>query len=120
MTNQMSNGSKNLGYEIQTYESGRSVKKRGNGGRKSTNKSPNKTLSKIEQDNEWNKCKKNPIYFIMTYCIISHPTRGNVPFKLFKYQRGLIKKFFDKAYRLHQIVKSRQLGVSTVYSALLL
>jgi hypothetical protein len=30
----------------------------------------------------------------------------------------LVKKFFDPDYLLHQIVKSRQLGVSTLYSAI--
>jgi|AntRauTorcE11897_2_1112592.scaffolds.fasta_scaffold01493_10 hypothetical protein len=83
-------------------------------------KSRKKKLSKDDQQKEYDKCKKNPIYFIINYCVISHPIKGNLPFKLFDYQKELVKKFFDKDYRLHQIVKSRQLGVSTLYSALVL
>lgn len=54
-----------------------------------------KNKKDIDVDKEYNKCKYNPIYFIITYCIIAHPIKGNIHFNLFDYQKDLIKKFFE-------------------------
>ncbi len=46
------------------------------------------------------------------YCVIQHPTKGKIPFQLFPYQEDAIDKFnqFDR----NIILKSRQLGISTL------
>lgn len=54
-----------------------------------------KKKKQLDTDKEYEKCKYNPIYFIINYCVISHPIKGNIPFKLFDYQKDLVKKFFD-------------------------
>jgi hypothetical protein len=82
-----------------------------------SNRKVNRTSA---QQKEWEKCKKDPIYFINTYCYISHPFKGTIKFKLWDFQKELIKVFLDPEYRLTTIIKSRQLGVSTLYSAITL
>lgn len=67
---------------------------------------------------EIERCAKDPIYFIEKYCYVMHPFKGELPFKMFEFQKDLVKLFVDKNKKLQCIVKSRQLGVSTVYAAL--
>jgi hypothetical protein len=67
-------------------------------------KSRKKKLSKDDQQKEYDKCKKNPIYFIMNYCVISHPIKGNLPFKLFDYQKELVKKFEDENLHFEETI----------------
>jgi hypothetical protein len=69
------------------------------------------------QQKEWEKCKSNPIYFITKYCFITHATKGVIKFNLWDFQIELIKKLLDPEYRMTAIVKSRQLGISTVMAA---
>ena len=71
--------------------------------------------SKKELVKEIVKCGKDPVYFIDNYCKISHPTRGQVPFKTWDFQQELLHKFND--YRNNVILKSRQMGISTVTAA---
>lgn len=66
------------------------------------------------QQKEWDKCKSNPIYFITKYCYITHATKGVIKFNLWDFQIELIKKLLNPDYRMTAIVKSRQLGISTV------
>ena len=35
---------------------------------------------------EYQKCAKDPIYFLKKYCVVQHPIRGKVPFHLYEYQ----------------------------------
>jgi hypothetical protein len=72
-------------------------------------------LSKKELVKEIVKCGKDPVYFIDNYCKISHPTRGQIPFKTWDFQKGLLQKFND--YRNNVILKSRQMGISTITAA---
>ena len=72
-------------------------------------------LSKKDLVKEIVKCGKDPAYFIDNYCKISHPTRGQVPFKTWDFQKELLQKFND--YRNNVILKSRQMGISTVTAA---
>lgn len=58
------------------------------------------------------RCGKDPIYFINKYCKIQHPTRGTIPFKTYEFQNKCVKSFIKHAFNI--IVKSRQLGLSTV------
>jgi len=72
-------------------------------------------LTKNEIVKELVKCGKDPQYFIDNYCKISHPLKGQIPFKTYDYQRDLLKDFND--YRFNVILKGRQLGISTISAA---
>ena len=72
-------------------------------------------LSKKELVKEIVKCGKDPVYFIDNYCKISHPTKGQIPFKTWDFQQDLLYKFND--FRNNVILKSRQMGISTISAA---
>jgi len=72
-------------------------------------------LSKKELVRELVKCGKDPVYFIDNYCKIAHPQRGQIPFKTWDFQKDLLQKFND--YRNNVILKSRQMGISTITAA---
>ena len=72
-------------------------------------------LSKKELVRELVKCGKDPVYFIDNYCKIAHPQRGQIPFKTWGFQKDLLQKFND--YRNNIILKSRQMGISTITAA---
>jgi hypothetical protein len=61
------------------------------------------------------KCVKDPIYFINQYCIIQHPQRGKIKFKLYPFQKDVLKEYQEHDYNV--ILKSRQLGISTLSAA---
>lgn len=65
--------------------------------------------------NEIVKCGKDPVYFIETYCKVQHPTKGTVPFKMYEFQKECIEQFIENRFNI--ILKSRQLGISTVSAA---
>lgn len=69
------------------------------------------TLTKEQIKEEIKKCGKDPVYFIVNYCKISHPEKGFIPFNLYDYQKETIKSFED--YRFNIVLKARQLGLST-------
>ncbi len=46
-----------------------------------------------EQVSEMIKCTHDPIYFIENYVYIEHPTKGSIKFKLFEFQKNLIKVY---------------------------
>jgi len=73
------------------------------------------TLTKQEILKEIVKAGKDPVYFTTSYCRISHPQRGLIPFKAYDYQQDLLKDFND--YRFNIILKARQLGISTITAA---
>lgn len=68
--------------------------------------------------NEIAKCYLDPIYFINNYVWIKHPTRGIIRFKTYDYQDDALVKFLK--YRRVIVLKSRQLGMSTLYEAYVL
>tara|TARA_R110000824_G_scaffold369080_2_gene558486 strand:+ start:538 stop:2127 length:1590 start_codon:yes stop_codon:yes gene_type:complete len=72
-------------------------------------------LSKKDLVREIVKCGKDPVYFIDNYCRISHPTQGQIIFKTWDFQQELLQKFND--YRNNVILKSRQMGISTITAA---
>ena len=72
-------------------------------------------LTKKEILKEVVKAGKDPVYFTTSYCRISHPQKGLIPFKAYDYQRDLLKDFGD--YRFNIILKARQLGISTITAA---
>lgn len=61
------------------------------------------------------KCGKNPIYFMNEYCKITHPQQGIIPFKTYPFQDDCVRDFIK--HRFNIILKSRQLGLSTVTAA---
>lgn len=77
-----------------------------------TNKAP---ITRNEQIKEIIKCGKEPEYFINTYTKIQHATRGTIPFETYPFQDDCINSFQE--HRLNIVLKSRQLGLSTVCAA---
>ena len=61
------------------------------------------------------KCGRDPVYFINTYVKIQEPLQGLIPFKTFDFQDKCVNDFIT--HRFNVVVKSRQLGLSTVTAA---
>jgi hypothetical protein len=68
--------------------------------------------NKETQVKEIIRCGKEPSYFMNKYCKIQHPTRGLIPFKTYPFQDECVSDF--NAHRFNIVLKSRQLGLSTV------
>ncbi len=71
--------------------------------------------SKQKQVKEIIRCGKEPSYFFNKYVKIQHATRGTLPFKTYPFQDDCVTHFND--HRFNVIVKSRQLGLSTLVAA---
>lgn len=71
--------------------------------------------------NEYKRCAKDPKYFFKKYCIIQHPKRGKIPFILYPFQEKCTEDFARNRYTDEPnytiILKSRQLGLSTLSGA---
>ena len=61
------------------------------------------------------KCVQEPAYFISKFCIIQHPQRGKIKFKLYPFQEDVLKQYQEQSYNI--VLKSRQLGISTLSAA---
>ena len=61
------------------------------------------------------RCGKDPSYFINKYVQIQHPLRGRISFDTYDFQDDCLQSFRD--HRFNIIVKSRQLGLSTLTAA---
>lgn len=61
------------------------------------------------------KCGKDPTYFMKKYCKIQHQLRGLIPFETYDFQDECVKDF--QKHRFNIVLKSRQLGLSTVSAA---
>jgi hypothetical protein len=57
-------------------------------------------------------CGKNPDYFMKKYCKIQHAQKGLIPFKTYPFQDDCVRDFNE--HRFNIVLKSRQLGLSTV------
>jgi len=53
-----------------------------------------------DQINEWIKCSKDPVYFAKNYIKIISVDDGVVPFKMYKFQETLIKKFHKHRFNI--------------------
>ena len=70
-----------------------------------------KTLKEIIRD-EYKRCVQDPIHFMRKYCIIQHPTQGKIYFNLYPFQEESLTQISQNRYNI--ILKSRQLGISTL------
>ena len=72
-------------------------------------------LNKRQQLDEIVKAGRDPVYFMNTYVSIQHPIRGLIRFETYPFQDECVKAFEE--HRLNIVLKSRQLGLSTVAAA---
>jgi len=72
-------------------------------------------LSKQAQVKEIIQCGKNPNYFFKNYLKIQHPVKGLIPFEMYPFQEDCVDEFNE--HRFNIILKSRQLGISTLTAA---
>ena len=70
---------------------------------------------KQRQIKEIIKCGKDPSYFFNKYVQIQHPIKGAIPFKTYPFQDECVENFEE--HRFNIILKSRQLGLSTIAAA---
>jgi hypothetical protein len=61
---------------------------------------------------EYVKCMTDPAHFMKKYCMIQHPTRGRIQFNLYPFQDKVLHQFQKNNYNI--VLKSRQLGISTL------
>ena len=61
------------------------------------------------------KSGRDPTYFMKKYCKIQHQVRGLIPFETYDFQDDVVKQFQE--HRFNIVLKSRQLGLSTVSAA---
>lgn len=64
---------------------------------------------------EYKKCFASPVYFMKKYVKIQHPIRGNIFFDLYPFQEQTLQDLHD--YNFNIILKSRQMGISTLVAA---
>jgi len=69
-------------------------------------------VNKQKQVKEIIRCGKDPIYFMKKYVKIQHPTRGLISFDTYPFQEDCVGHFEEN--RFNVILKSRQLGISTL------
>ena len=70
---------------------------------------------KHQQVEEIIRCGKDPTYFFNSYVKIQHPVRGLVSFDTYPFQDDCVEDFTD--HRFNIVLKSRQLGLSTLVAA---
>jgi hypothetical protein len=73
------------------------------------------SINKSRQVSEIVKCGKDPIYFFNSYLKIQHPVRGLIKFDTFDFQDDCVESFVDNRFNI--VLKSRQLGMSTLAAA---
>ena len=76
--------------------------------------STQKTLKDVIKE-EYKKCLVDPIYFMKKYVKIQHPIRGTVNFDLYEFQEKTLTDLVDHDFNI--ILKSRQMGISTLTAA---
>ena len=80
----------------------------------SESKGSTKNLKDIIRS-EYVKCAADPIYFMKKYVKIQHPTRGTLPFDTYAFQDTTLGDFAK--YNKNIVLKSRQMGITTLVSA---
>jgi hypothetical protein len=64
------------------------------------------------------RCEADPIYFIENYCRIISLDEGIIPFRLFKYQKEMIKMYAENRFSL--TLTARQMGKTAAMAAFIL
>ena len=72
-------------------------------------------INKSRQVSEIVKCGRDPVYFFNSYAKIQHPVRGLIKFDTYPFQDMCVQSFIDERFNI--ILKSRQLGMSTLSAA---
>jgi hypothetical protein len=72
------------------------------------------TKELVDAGIEWMLCNLSPNYFISRYCWIPFPGKGNVPFQLYYFQNEILRD--TKIYKKLVFLKTRQCGISTLFS----
>lgn len=75
----------------------------------------NKVRQNSSQTQEILKCGQDPTYFINKYVYIQHPIKGTIKFNTFPFQDDVIRAFINNRFNI--ILKSRQMGLSTLAAA---
>lgn len=70
-----------------------------------------------EQIQEYIKCSEDPIYFIENYMTVVHVDKGVVPFKLYEYQKEMLKAIHENRHVI--VLAARQSG-KCFFSSMLL
>ena len=81
----------------------------------STDSSPSTKNLKDIIRTEYAKCATDPIYFMKKYVKIQHPLRGTVPFDTYPFQDTTLGDLIG--FDLNIILKSRQMGITTLVAA---
>lgn len=84
------------------------LKNEGYNGNPSLRKAGMKQGWTVEQIVEWQKCSEDIIYFVEKYMKIVHVEHGKVDFKLYPYQKKMLKTF--KQNRFTIVTTARQAG----------
>ena len=58
--------------------------------------------------NEIYKCTHDPIYFSQNYIYVQHPTKGNIKFNMYDYQKRMVNDFYNHSSVV--CLCSRQMG----------
>tara|TARA_B100000900_G_scaffold409603_1_gene425829 strand:+ start:158 stop:1789 length:1632 start_codon:yes stop_codon:yes gene_type:complete len=74
-----------------------------------------KVYNKQKQVKEIIRCGKDPNYFFKNYLKIQHPVKGLIPFQTYPFQDECVDDFLE--HRFNIVLKSRQLGMSTLVAA---
>jgi hypothetical protein len=72
-------------------------------------------VTKSAQVDEIIKCGKDPVHFINKWTKITHPEKGLIKFNTYPFQDQCVKHFVKNRFNI--VLKSRQLGLSTVTAA---
>lgn len=64
---------------------------------------------------EYKKCAQDPVYFMRKYVKIQHPIRGTIPFLTYPFQDNTLGALAENRYNI--ILKSRQMGITTLVAA---
>lgn len=67
---------------------------------------------------ELKRCKKDPVYFLENYVYINNLDKGMVPFRLYDYQKKLIRLYQKNRFVL--ALQARQSGKSTITAGFML
>jgi len=65
---------------------------------------------------EFKKCAIDPVHFFKKYVKIQHPMKGKVSFNLYPFQEDALRQINDNRFNI--ILKSRQMGISTLMSGM--